>query len=84
MWYVLDFICKNSSLRLWSFVVRHAIVLTRAGWPYNFSRPVQAYIGGPYLPSVRIDSTRMWANAKRDGCPAEYRWRFLFNAAKFG
>ena len=25
----------------------------------------------------------MWANAKRDGCPAEYRWRLLFNAAKF-
>jgi len=28
--------------------------------------------------------TRMWANAQRDGCPAEYRWRHLFNAAKFG
>jgi len=33
--------------------------------------------------------TRMWANAQRDGCPAEYRWRPLFttrvpcsNAAK--
>jgi len=26
----------------------------------------------------------MWANAQRDGCPAEYRWRPLFNAAKFG
>ena len=23
----------------------------------------------------------MWANAQRDGCPAEYRWRPLFNAA---
>ena len=28
--------------------------------------------------------TRMWANDKRDGRPAEYRWRPLFNAAKFG
>jgi len=28
--------------------------------------------------------TRMWANAQRDGHPAEYRWRPLFNAAKFG
>jgi len=27
---------------------------------------------------------RMWANAQRDGRPAEYRWRALFNAAKFG
>ena len=26
----------------------------------------------------------MWANAQRDGRPAEYRWRLLFNAAKFG
>ena len=23
----------------------------------------------------------MWANAQRDGCHAEYRWRPLFNAA---
>ena len=23
----------------------------------------------------------MWANAQRDGRPAEYRWRSLFNAA---
>jgi len=26
----------------------------------------------------------MWANAQRGGRPAEYRWRPLFNAAKFG
>ena len=26
-------------------------------------------------------STGMWANAQRDGRPAEYRWRPLFNAA---
>jgi len=26
----------------------------------------------------------MCANAQRDGRPAEYRWRPLFNAAKFG
>jgi len=25
----------------------------------------------------------MWANAQLDGRPAEYRWRTLFNAAKF-
>jgi len=24
--------------------------------------------------------TRMWANAQRDGRPAEHRWRPLFNA----
>jgi len=27
------------------------------------------------------DKTRMWANAQRDGRPAQYRWRPLFNAA---
>ena len=32
----------------------------------------------------KSSQTRMWANAKCDGCPAEYRWRPLFNAAKFG
>ena len=26
----------------------------------------------------------MWVNAQRDGRPAEYTWRPLFNAAKFG
>jgi len=26
----------------------------------------------------------MWANAQRDGRPAEYRWSPLFNAARFG
>jgi len=28
--------------------------------------------------------TRMWANAQRDGRPAECRWRPVLNAAKFG
>ena len=26
----------------------------------------------------------MWANAQRDGRPAEYRWRPVLNATKFG
>jgi len=26
----------------------------------------------------------MWTNAQRDGRPAKYRWRLLFNAIKFG
>ena len=33
---------------------------------------------------VKTLITRMWANAQRDGRAAEYRWRPLFNAAKFG
>jgi len=31
-----------------------------------------------------ITILEMWANAQRDGRPAEYRWSPLFNAAKFG
>jgi len=26
----------------------------------------------------------MWANAQRDGRPAEYTWHPVFNAVKFG
>jgi len=32
---------------------------------------------------IFLHLTRMWANAQCDGCPAEHRWRPLFNAAKF-
>ena len=31
-----------------------------------------------------LSITRIWANAQRDGRPAEYTCRPLFNAAKFG
>ena len=30
------------------------------------------------------EELEMWANAQRDGRPAEYMWRPLFNAAKSG
>jgi len=36
------------------------------------------------LPKYSIIQTRMWANAQRDGRPAKYRWRPLFDAAEFG
>ena len=32
----------------------------------------------------KTNTTRMWASAQRDGRPAEYRWRPVVNAAKFG
>jgi len=34
--------------------------------------------------AAKAGRTRMWANAQRDGRPAEYRWRPRFNATKFG
>jgi len=33
---------------------------------------------------IKKEEPDMWANARRDGRPAEHRWRPLFNAAKFG
>jgi len=37
-----------------------------------------------FLWKASYQQLEMWANAQRDGRPAEYRWRPLFNAAKFG
>jgi len=36
---------------------------------------------GSFL-TVLFNKLEMWANAQRDGRPAEYRWRPVFNAAK--
>ena len=56
-------------------------------------QPIQHTASYAEIPVAVIESeilvaplcvTRMWANAQRDGRPAEYRWRPLFNAAKFG
>jgi len=33
------------------------------------------------IQNYKLYKTRMWANAQRDGRPAEYRWRPLFHAA---
>jgi len=32
---------------------------------------------------TKVYYTRTWANAQRDGRPAEHRWRPLFNTTKF-
>ena len=42
---------------------------------------VLATLQPPVLRALSLWETRMWANAQRDGRPAEYRWRPLFNAA---
>jgi len=38
----------------------------------------------PAIGQQNKQKLEMWANAQRDGHSAEYRWRPLFNAAKFG
>jgi len=46
--------------------------------------PLTEWRGEITFPDRRTSATRMWADSQRDGRPAEYRWRPLFNAAKFG
>jgi len=50
-----------------------------AVWVVDSGRPKEAQVQ-LYSPG----GARMWADAQRDGRPAEYRWRPLFNPAKFG
>jgi len=42
-----------------------------------------AYSKAEITYTQKDDILEMWANAQRDGRPAEYKWRPLFNAAKF-
>jgi len=55
---------------------------------YRPTRKYDAFPGLQWIDAKRIPwhllLTRMWDNAQPDGRPAEYRWRPLFNAAKFG
>ena len=67
---------------------------TRFIWWMQFKRQVAAHpqtqpVDCIYSPQKKSTiwnkyQTRMWANAQRDGRPAEYRRCPLFNAAKFG
>ena len=59
------------------------------GERFSFLRRIsQDYVLSPYIFALyvvkNLKKLEMWANAQRDGRPAEYRWRPLFNAAKFG
>ena len=45
---------------------------------------VETTVFAGFINTPTINQLEMWANGQRDGRPAEYRWRPLFNAAKFG
>ena len=55
--------------------------IRRLGTIAQLCRDISSH--GTYRQSEKL-LTRMWANAQHDGRPAEYRWRPLFNPAKFG
>jgi len=50
----------------------------------DLDQPVLPLVSFLHLFQAITFGTRMWANAQRDGRPAEHRWRPLFNAARFG
>jgi len=55
-------------------------------WSYSTLRETSVFYGtSKFVSSAYLNiKLEMWANAQRDGRPAEYRWRPLLNAAKFG
>ena len=84
--YLLSFTLATTTYRrpwiaLWDCVDR-PITETRHN-PLRHNPPVKTSQTFPKT-NVTTTTTRMWVNAQRDGRPAEYRWRPLFNAAKFG
>jgi len=51
----------------------------------DFLRPVFSASRVQHISDLHSKFTlEMWANAQRDGRPAEHRWRPLLNVAKFG
>jgi len=60
------------------------IVLKHYSLEFNWYRAVTQCTHPVNVFTTKLWITRMWANAQRDGRPAEYRWRHVLNAAKFG
>jgi len=67
-----------SRRRITISTIQHQSAVNRAQKARTSAKPQRT------LRIWNFGKTRMWANAQRDGCPAECRWRRLFNAAKFG
>jgi len=68
----LVFVCKSRDT--------FTYLLMSAGHVGLSCRPVRVGLNA----QSKAQSTRIWADAQRDVRPAEYRWRPLLNAAKFG
>ena len=65
---------QPGKLRIMILEIRSNILIPLASfYPKCLAEPL-FWISAPWL----------WANAQRTGLPAEYKWRPLFNAAKFG
>ena len=64
-----------------SFVNRSPIVVSSSLNRSSLIRPeaIKIYNSFTTVSRSKLSLTRMWANAQRDGRPAEYRWRPLPN-----
>jgi len=71
-------VCTSSNTCFLGSDGDHTTRFVTIGWFYVRSTAMRPYN------SVILYHTRMWTNAERHGRPAEYRWRPLFNATKFG
>ena len=74
----------NYTFRPNSFISPIRSLYTGLNSFYTVSQKVPTFKLSVDLSLSNLKQLEMWANAQRDGRPAEYRWRPLFNAAKFG
>jgi len=86
MWFCLGLkTYKSWSLSTW-FLTRGLDLRTSEAWVSWKFRSWSSFLlySSDENGVNHFQQLEMWANAQRDGRPAEYRWRPLFNAAKFG
>jgi len=88
---------KSLKVKVWRSKVKvtrdkkwHFSALSAACMQFEFDKTslASSFILFPFICSFSYGhfylKLEMWANAQRDGRPAKYRWRSLFNTAKFG
>ena len=76
---------RSGEVPLESFHITKQLTKNPEDYPDRKSLPhVQVMCTDCLARKIENFSCRMWANAQRDGRPAEHRWRPLFNATKFG
>ena len=59
------------------------LIVCVGGWTFSTIKNSTFANFAPSMLALAAQWTRLWVIAERDGRPAEYRWRPLFNAAKF-
>jgi len=84
---LIDVICSECAAMHYQWGGNLSVVTFTFTFKPNRTRLACEFGANPFSGSRDIwfiNKTRMWANAQRDGRPAEFRWRTPFNAAKFG